>query len=53
MLHASPLSPEVNKLLRIIHVAQQNIARQRQPANMEKGLDLITAIKELIPLSTE
>ena len=46
----SPLFPEMRKLHSIIQSARQNLARQQQPQNLDKGLDLITAIeKRLTP----
>src|SRR5699024_9786636 len=32
----------------IIHSAQQSLARQQQPQDLEKGLDLITTIEECL-----
>ena len=46
----SPLFPEMRQLRSIIQSARQNLARQQQPQNLDKGLDLITAIeKRLTP----
>ena len=42
----SPLFPEMRQLRSIIHAAQQSLARQQQPQDLDKGLDLITAIEE-------
>lgn len=44
----SPLFPEMHQLRSIIHAARQNLARQQQPQNLDKGLDLITMIEERI-----
>ena len=41
----SPLFPEMRQLRSIIHASQQSLARQ-QPQDLDKGLDLITAIEE-------
>ena len=41
----SPLFPEMRQLRSIIQSARQNLARQQQPQNLDKGLDLITAIE--------
>ena len=46
----SPLFPEMHQLRSIIHSARQSLARQQQPQDLEKGLDLITTIeKQLKP----
>ena len=46
----SPLFPEMRQLRSIIHATRQNLARQQQPQNLDKGLDLITMIgKQLKP----
>ena len=45
---ASPLFPEMRQLRSIIQAARQNLARQQQPQNLDKGLDLITMIEERI-----
>ena len=42
----SPLFQKMHALRSIIHSAQQSLARQQQPQDLEKGLDLITAIEE-------
>lgn len=42
----SPLFPDMRQLRSIIHSAQQSLARQQQPQDLEKGLDLITTILE-------
>lgn len=42
----SPLFPEMRQLRSIIHAAQQSLARQQQPKDLDKGLDLITTILE-------
>lgn len=42
----SPLFPEMRQLRSIIHAAQQSLARQQQPQDLDRGLDLITALKE-------
>jgi len=42
----SPLFSEMRQLRSIIHAAQQSLARQQQPQNLDKGLDLITTILE-------
>lgn len=42
----SPLFSEMHQLRSIIHSAQQSLARQQQPQDLDKGLDLITALKE-------
>jgi hypothetical protein len=44
----SPLFSEMHQLRSIIHAAQQNLARQQQPQNLDKGLELITMIEEHI-----
>ena len=44
----SPLFPEMRQLRSIIQAARQNLARQQQPQNLDKGLDLITMIEERI-----
>ena len=44
----SPLFPEMRQLRSIIQSARQNLARQQQPQNLDKGLDLITAIEECL-----
>ena len=44
----SPLFSEMRQLRSIIHAAQQSLARQQQPQNLDKGLDLITMIEERI-----
>lgn len=43
---SSPLFPDMRQLRSIIHAAQQNLARQQQPQDLDKGLDLITTIEE-------
>ena len=46
----SPLFPEMHQLRSIIQAARQSLARQQQPQDLEKGLDLITTIgKRLNP----
>ena len=45
---SSPLFPEMRQLRSIIHAAQQRLARQQQPQDLDKGLDLITAIEECL-----
>ena len=48
--HTSPLFPGMRQLRSIIHSVQQILARQQQPQDLEKGLDLITTIeKQLKP----
>lgn len=42
----SPLFPDMRQLRSIIHSAQQSLARQQQPQDLDKGLDLITTIEE-------
>ena len=42
----SPLFPNMRQLRSIIHATQQSLARQQQPQDLDKGLDLITTIKE-------
>ena len=42
----SPLFPGMRQLRSIIHSAQQSLARQQQPQDLEKGLDLITTIEK-------
>ena len=42
----SPLFPEMRQLRSIIQAARQSLARQQQPQDLEKGLDLITTILE-------
>ena len=37
----SPLFPEMRQLRSIIQAARQNLARQQQPQNLDKGLDQI------------
>ena len=44
----SPLFPEMRQLRSIIQSARQNLARQQQPQNLDKGLDLIAMIEERI-----
>src|SRR5699024_7576299 len=44
----SPLFPGMRQLRSIIHSAQQSLARQQQPQDLEKGLDLITTIEECL-----
>ena len=45
-----PQFPGKRHLRPIIHSAQQSLARQQQPQDLEKGLDLITTIeKQLRP----
>ena len=44
----SPLFPEMRQLRSIIQAARQNLARQQQPQNLDKGLDLIAMIEERI-----
>lgn len=44
----SPLFPNMRQLRSIIHAVQQSLARQQQPQDLDKGLDLITAIEELL-----
>ncbi|WP_277347656.1 MULTISPECIES: hypothetical protein [Corynebacterium] len=36
----------MRQLRSIIHATQQSLARQQQPQDLDKGLDLITTIKE-------
>ena len=43
----SPLCPEMRQLRSIIHASQQSLARQ-QPQDLDKGLNLITAIEECL-----
>lgn len=43
----SPLFPEMRQLRSIIHASQQSLARQ-QPQDLDKGLNLITAIEECL-----
>ncbi len=38
----------MRQLRSIVHAAQQNLARQQQPQDLDKGLDLITTIEERI-----
>jgi len=42
----SPLFPNMRQLRSIIHSVQQNLARQQPPQDLDKGLELITAIEE-------
>lgn len=42
----SPLFPDMRQLRSIIHATRQSLARQQQPQDLDKGLDLITTIKE-------
>ncbi|WP_110333473.1 hypothetical protein [Corynebacterium striatum] len=44
----SPLFSEMRQLRSIIYAAQQSLARQQQPQDLEKGLDLITTIEECL-----
>lgn len=44
----SPLFPDMRQLRTIILAARRNLARQQQPQNLDKGLDLITMIEERI-----
>ena len=44
----SPLFPDMRQLRTIILAAERNLARQQQPQNLDKGLDLITMIEERI-----
>ena len=44
----SPLFPGMRQLRSIIHSAQQSLARQQQPQDLEKGLELITTIEECL-----
>ena len=44
----SPLFSEMHQLRSIIHAARQSLARQQQPQDLEKGLDLITTIEECL-----
>ena len=44
----SPLFPNMRQLRSIIHAVQQSLARQQQPQDLDKGLELITAIEELL-----
>src|SRR5699024_7410042 len=44
----SPLFPGMRQLRSIIHSAQQSLARQQQPQDSEKHLDLITTIQECL-----
>ena len=41
----SPLFSEMRQLRSIIYAAQQSLPRRQQPQNLDKGLDLITAIE--------
>ena len=42
----SPLFPNMRQLRSIIHATRQSLARQQQSQDLDKGLDLITTIKE-------
>ena len=42
----SLLFSEMRQLRSIIYAARQSLSRQQQPQDLEKGLDLITAIEE-------
>lgn len=44
----SPLFPGIRQLRSIIHSAQQSLARQQQPQELDKGLDLVTTIEECL-----
>ena len=44
----SPLFPEMHQLRSIIYAAQQSLASQQQPQDLEKGLNLITTIEECL-----
>ena len=44
----SPLFPEMRQLRSIIHASQQSLARPQQPQDLDKGLNLITAIEECL-----
>jgi hypothetical protein len=44
----SPLFPNMRQLRSIIQAARQSLARQQQPQDLEKGLDLITTIEECL-----
>ncbi|OAH29814.1 hypothetical protein AYJ05_11690 [Corynebacterium stationis] len=44
----SPLFSEMHQLRSIIHAAQRSLARQQQPQDLEKGLDLVTTIEECL-----
>ena len=41
-----PTLPDMRQLRSIIHATRQSLARQQQPQDLDKGLDLITTIKE-------
>lgn len=42
----SPLFPDMRQLRTIILAARRNLARQQQPQDLDKGLDLVVTIKE-------
>lgn len=42
----SPLFPGMRQLRSIIHAARQSLARQQQPQDLDKGLDLLTTIEK-------
>ena len=44
----SPLFSEMRQLRSIIYAAQQSLARQQQPHDLDKSLDLITTIEECL-----
>ena len=44
----SPLFPGMRQLRSIIHATRQSLARQQQPQDLEKGLDLVTTIEECL-----
>lgn len=42
----SPLFSEMHQLRSIIHATQQSLARQQQPQDLDKGLDLLATIEK-------
>ena len=44
----SPLFSDMRQLRSIIHAARQSLTRRQTPQNLDKGLDLITMVKERI-----
>lgn len=42
----SPLFPNMRQLRSIIHAARQSLARQQQPQDLDKGLDLLATIEK-------
>ena len=42
----SPLFPNMRQLRSIIHAARHSLARQQQPQDLDKGLDLLATIEK-------